>query len=147
MTTLYQEVDHVLTNYAAAVYEQDVEQFLSAYHADVHIYDCWGNWEIKGLAGWRDSVTSWFTQLRDDQNVVKVHFHSVTTEQNDHLAYVHCAVTFTGYEKESEKALRHMTNRFTFGLTKNDGSWLITHEHSSLPIEPETGKGMFDSKP
>jgi hypothetical protein len=37
-----------------------------------------------------------------------------------------------------------MTNRFTFGMKRVNEAWLITHEHSSLPINMQDGKGMFD---
>ncbi len=140
------EVQEVLENYKTAALEKDVEKFLSMYAAEIHIYDCWMNWESKGIASWKENVTGWFSELRDDGVELKVDFHDVVIDEGSSLAFVHCAVTYAGYKKESDEKLRQMTNRFTFGLKKVDGSWLITHEHSSLPINPETGKGIFDSK-
>jgi hypothetical protein len=59
---------------------------------------------------------------------------------------VHCAVTFAAFRENTEDKLRQMTNRFTFGLKKVNESWLITHEHSSLPIDMQSGKGIFNLK-
>ena len=37
--------------------------------------------------------------------------------------------------------------RFTDVLRKMNGKWLIVHEHLSFPVDPETGKADFFSKP
>jgi uncharacterized protein (TIGR02246 family) len=134
----------VLKNYKQSVNERDSDKFLAVYSSDVHISDCWGSWECKGIDAWRDSVSGWFHDLKENGDVLKVGFDDVVIEENTDLAFVHCAVTFAAYNEGSEEKLRQMTNRFTFGLKRVDGSWLITHEHSSLPINMEDGKGMFD---
>ncbi|WP_429875579.1 nuclear transport factor 2 family protein [Fictibacillus sp. NRS-1165] len=46
----------------------------------------------------------------------------------------------------SEEKLRQITNRFTFGLKKENNSWKIIHQHSSLPISMETGKCISNLK-
>jgi uncharacterized protein (TIGR02246 family) len=140
------KVQDVLENYKSAVYEKDAEKFLSAYAADVHIYDCWGNWECKGISSWRENVMMWFNNLREEGNLLKVDFNDLTIEENTNVAFVHCAVSYVAYSEESGEKLRQMTNRFTFGLKNVNESWLITHEHSSLPIDMQTGKGMFNLK-
>jgi uncharacterized protein (TIGR02246 family) len=139
-------VQDVLETYKCAVYESDVEKFLSIYAADVHIYDCWGNWECKGISLWKESVTEWFNGLKEDNYVLKVDVNDLTIEENTNVAFVHCAVTYSAFRGDSEEKHRQMTNRFTFGLKKVNGSWLITHEHSSLPIDMQTGKGTFNLK-
>jgi ketosteroid isomerase-like protein len=140
------KVQDVLENYKSAVYEKDAEKFLSAYAADVHIYDCWGNWECKDISSWRENVMMWFNNLREEGNLLKVDFNDLTIEENTNVAFVHCAVSYVAYSEESGEKLRQMTNRFTFGLKNVNESWLITHEHSSLPIDMQTGKGMFNLK-
>ncbi|MBH0160516.1 YybH family protein [Fictibacillus sp. 26RED30] len=144
MITGISKVQDVLENYKSAVYEKDVDQFLSTYAADVHIYDCWGNWECKGISSWRENVVMWFNSLSEDGNLLKVDINEVTIEENTSVAFVHCAVSFVAYSEQSGEKLRQMTNRFTFGLKKINESWVITHEHSSLPIDMNTGKGIFN---
>jgi ketosteroid isomerase-like protein len=73
-----------------------------------------------------------------------VDIHEVVIEENMNLAFVHCSVTFAAYKEGSEEKLRQMTNRFTLGMKRVNEAWLITHEHSSLPINMQDGKGMFD---
>lgn len=140
------KVQDVLENYKSAVYEKDAEKLLSAYAADVHIYDCWGNWECKGISSWRENVMQWFNNLREEEILLKVEFNDLTIEENTNVAFVHCAVSYDAYSEKSGEKLRQMTNRFTFGLKNVNESWLITHEHSSLPIDMQTGKGIFNLK-
>ncbi len=139
-------VEGVLENYKQAIYEKDVEKFLTIYDEDVHIYDCWGKWESKGISLWRENVVNWFNGMREEGELLKVDFSDVTIEENTNLAFVYCAVTFAAYSEKSEEKLRQITNRFTFGLKKVNESGFIFHEHSSLPIDMETGRGMFDSR-
>ncbi|MGR3764120.1 YybH family protein [Rossellomorea sp. NS-SX7] len=136
-------IQGVLENYKHAVNERDNDKFLNAYSSDVHIYDCWGSWECKGKNAWSENVFNWFNGLREDGDVLKVEIDEVVIEESTSLAFVHCSVTFAAYKEGSDEKLRQMTNRFTFGLKRVNGSWLITHEHSSLPINMEDGKGMF----
>ena len=38
-----------------------------------------------------------------------------------------------------------MMNRMTVVLEKRDGEWKITHEHTSMPLDMETMKGLGDA--
>ena len=140
------KVQDVLENYKTAVYEKNVEKFLSMYASEVHIYDCWGNWESKGISSWKESILEWFNGLSEDGVLLDVAFNDLVVEENSHLAFVHCAVIYTAYQEESGEKIRQLTNRFTYGLKKVNESWSIVHEHSSLPINMETGKGIFNLK-
>lgn len=139
----FNTIQDVLENYSSAISEKDVERFVSAYASDIHIYDCWENWECIGISQWTESVKGWFDGLSEEGVVLKTDFDDLVVEENSNTAFVHCAVTFAAHDEAGEK-LRQMTNRFTFGLRKENESWIIKHEHSSLPINMETGKGIFN---
>ncbi|WP_164472728.1 YybH family protein [Cohnella candidum] len=144
MKANFLKVQDVLENYKSSVYEKNVESFLSAYSPEIHIYDCWGSWDSKGISSWKAKVEEWFNGLRAEGVSLHVDFNDVVVEENLNLAFVHCAVTFAAHELESGEKLRQITNRFTFGLRKDNDSWIIVHEHSSLPISGESGKALFD---
>lgn len=144
MTHVFSKVQDVLEIYKTAVYEKDVEKFLSMYAPEIHIYDCWGKWEVKDLFSWKKNVAEWFNGLNEDGVLLKVDFRDLVVEEDANLAIVYCTVTFTAYKQEAGEQLRQMTNRFTYGLKKVNESWFIAHEHSSLPINIETGKGIFN---
>lgn len=137
-------VQEALERYQEAVNEQDVEKLLSAYSSDFHIYDCWGSWECKGKNAWSDSVKEWFSSLKEEGVKVQAVFNDLVIEEGENTAFSHCALTFEAYNIKKEEKLRQITNRFTFCLKKANGSWSITHEHSSLPIDMQNGKGLFN---
>ncbi|HET7657284.1 MAG TPA: nuclear transport factor 2 family protein [Bacillales bacterium] len=145
MSTGFTNVQDVMENYKSAIYEKDVDKFLSGYASDVHLFDCWENWECNGISAWRESVTEWFNGLKEEGVLLKISFADLVVEESSDVAFANGNVTFAACD-ESGKKLRQMTNRFTFGLRKEKDSWKIAHEHSSLPIEMETGKGIFHLK-
>ncbi|MFI8684583.1 YybH family protein [Rossellomorea sp. NPDC077527] len=136
-------VQHVLDQYSSSIQERDIERFLSIYDSEVHIYDCWGQWESKGIAAWQENVTEWFIGLKADEEILEVDFQDVMIEETSDLAFAHCAVTFAAHKESDGEKLRQITNRFTFCMKKVEDTWLIVHEHSSLPINMQDGKGMF----
>ena len=138
-------VQEVLESYKRAVYEQDVEAYVSLYASDFHVYDCWDDWECTELSQWTASTKEWFEGLREEDVLLHVEYEDVAVEESSSLAFVRCNVTFAAYNQSGEK-LRQITNRFTFGLRNENGSWSIAHQHSSLPIHGETGKGIFTRK-
>ncbi|WP_409271781.1 YybH family protein [Neobacillus sp. SCS-31] len=140
----FTKVQDILENYQSSVYEKDVEKFLTSYAADIQMFDCWESWEVKGVSSLRDTVTRWFTELSEEGVLLKVSFTDLVVEENPDLAFFHCAVTFAAHNEESGDKLRQITNRFTYCLKKENGVWAITHEHSSLPINGETGEGIFN---
>lgn len=145
MNVGFHAVQDVVENYKSAVYEKDVEKFVSAYASDIHVYDCWESWECIGILGWKEAVKEWFDGLKEEGVLLKTDFTDMIIEENSDLAFIHSNVTYTAYSESGEK-LRQMTNRFTFGLRKENESWNIRHEHSSLPISMETGNGIFNAE-
>lgn len=85
-------------------------------------------------------AAGWFGSLGDER--VEVEFHDVRSSIGEDIAFGHAAVTFAGVSAQGER-LRSMTNRLTLNLVKKEGLWKIVHEHSSLPIDMESGKAIF----
>ncbi|AYC30567.1 YybH family protein [Paenisporosarcina cavernae] len=141
----FSTVQEVLENYKAAAEAQDVEQFLTNYNEDIHLFDCWGSWECKGKENWRSSVTAWFSDLENEGVDLRVSFTDSKIDEGTDVAFARCNVTFAGHKRLDGSKLREMTNRFTFGFRKIENEWKIVHEHSSLPIDLETFKGMMKS--
>ena len=146
MKQSFSTVQEVLENYKTSVSERDVEKFLRSYSEKIDLYDCWTKWECNGLKEWRKSVESWFQELSEEGLNLKVTFSDMSIEEGESVAFAKCAITYAAYVQSSSEIVRQITNRFTFGLCKVDESWQIVHEHSSLPIDPATGKGMFHLK-
>jgi uncharacterized protein (TIGR02246 family) len=133
-------VTRAMAAYAAAVNARDVDAFVRIYDDNVHVFDTWGQWDYVGIEAWREMVTQWFGSLGDER--VEVEFTDVCSVVGDELAFGHAAVTFAAISAQGNR-LRAMTNRLSVGLEKRGGVWKIVHEHTSLPIDTESGTALF----
>ncbi len=128
------------SRYSAAAYDKDVSAFVALYADDLHVFDMWNTWEVRGLARWREMAAGWFASLGDERVVVKA--NDVTSEVMGDLALGHATVTFTAISADGRE-LRSLDNRFTIALRRAGGAWKIFHEHTSGPITHQTLQGTI----
>lgn len=141
MNELEKQVQKVFEGYKAAVFEKDVDAFLSHYTEDIHIFDLWEKWSYEGIQAWRGMVTGWFGSLGDEKVVVD--FDDVQITGLDNLAIAHAYITYKALSANGQE-LRSMNNRLTLALKRTNGGWKIFHQHSSAPIDGKTLKVMFN---
>lgn len=133
-------VAHALAQYKAAAYAKDVDAFVSLYADDVHVFDMWNQWELRGIDAWRGMAQGWFGSLGAERVVVS--FSDVASNVNAGIALGHATVTYTAVSAEG-KELRSLDNRMTIALRRAGDEWKIFHEHTSGPIEHQSLKGMI----
>ncbi|MFJ6415231.1 YybH family protein [Paeniglutamicibacter sp. NPDC091659] len=142
MSVAMEPVDSFLASYAAAVWGRDLDGFMRLYADEVVVFDAWDQTEYRGREAWAPVVGQWFSSLNDEK--VEVAFNDVQAMNGSDLAFVSALVTYSGISPEG-KRLRSVTNRFTVALHRSKGRWSVAHEHSSLPVDAETGKAVFGS--
>ena len=131
-------IGRLLEEYGESVRAKDVDRFVALFDDDVRVFDMWGGWSYDGAAAWREMATEWFGSLGSEQ--VAVEFEDVQTVVGDDVAVAEAFVTYKGLSAEGEE-LRAMNNRLTWALRrKPDGTWKVVHEHTSAPVDFETGK-------
>jgi ketosteroid isomerase-like protein len=130
----------VLDTYRLAVYEKNVEKFISIYDQNVIIFDMWNEWSYKGIDAWRGMVIDWFGSLGNERVIVEFNNPQIISEQS--IAFVHSFVTFKAVSSEGN-VLRSLQNRFTFVIKNMAGTWKVLHEHSSSPLDFATQKAIF----
>jgi len=134
----HEKIEELLDAYASAVREKDVDRFVGLYADEVRVFDMWGRWSYDGEDAWRQMATEWFGSLGSDQ--VAVEFADVQTNVGDEVAVASAFVTYKGLSADGEQR-RAMSNRMTWALRKTpDGTWTVVHEHSSAPVDFDTGK-------
>jgi ketosteroid isomerase-like protein len=126
--------------YAASAYAKDVDAFVTIYTHDVHVFDMWNQWELRGIEAWRDMAKGWLGSLGDGR--VAVRFSDVASVVSANLALGHATVTYTA-ESADGKVLRSLDNRMTIAMRREGGLWKIFHEHTSGPIAHESMKGII----
>ncbi|MBD8900185.1 nuclear transport factor 2 family protein [Rhodanobacter sp. DHG33] len=130
----------MLDAYKAAVLAKDVDAFVALYDDDVHVFDMWGAWSLRGVEPWRNMASGWFSSLGSERVIVEVK-DAQSTLAGD-LAVGHAFLTYTAVSAEG-KELRSLSNRITAALKRTSGAWKVIHEHTSAPVDPESLKAIL----
>ena len=133
-------VQEALARYCAAAYDKNVDDFVSLYADDVHVFDMWNSWEMRGIDAWRAMAMGWFSSLGDERVVVTS--RDVTSSQSGDVAVGHATLTYTAVSADGQE-LRSLDNRITLALRRVGNAWKIFHEHTSGPIDHQTMRGMI----
>jgi len=128
-----------LAAYEAAVLAKDVEAFVAIYAEDARIFELWGTWE-HDIASWREMAKGWFAFLGDQCSVVTA--HDVRTQVSGDMAMLSASLTYAAIDA-GDQPLRSLDNRLTWVLRQRGGRWQVVHEHTSVPLAHEDGKGIF----
>jgi ketosteroid isomerase-like protein len=129
-----------LAKYAQAVLGKDVDAFVALYDEDVHVFDMWGAWSLRGIAAWREMAAGWFASLGDERVVVT--FDSEGATEAGDLAVGHAILTYTAIAPDGTE-LRSLSNRATMALRRKGDVWKIVHEHTSAPIDHASQKAIL----
>jgi len=133
-------VHEALARYSAAAYDKNVDAFVSLYADDVHVFDMWNSWELRGIGAWRDMAAGWFSSLGDERVVVSA--SDVVSTVTGELALGHATLTYTAVSADGRE-LRSLDNRITLALRRVANAWKIFHEHTSGPIDHKTMRGVI----
>lgn len=125
-------IPDALARYATAAYDKNVNAFIALYSEDVHVFDMWNQWELRGIDAWRHMAEGWFGSLGTERVVVTA--SNVQSSRGADLALGHATLTYTAVSAEG-KELRSLDNRLTIALRRTGDTWKIFHEHTSGPID------------
>ena len=133
-------VHEALARYSAAAYEKDVDAFVSLYSDELHVFDMWNSWELRGIDAWRAMAAGWFSSLGEERVVVKA--RDVVATVSGELAMGHATLSYTAISADGQE-LRSLDNRITLAMRRVGNAWKIFHEHTSGPIDHKTMKGVI----
>ncbi|HEY1149671.1 MAG TPA: nuclear transport factor 2 family protein [Pseudoduganella sp.] len=133
-------VDQFLSAYRAAVLAKDANAFAALYDEEVEVFDMWGSWSMQGLAAWRGMAEEWFSSLGDETVVVDA--HEVSCTETADLTLGTAILTYTARSAAGE-TLRSLSNRITVVLRRQRNGWCVIHEHTSAPLQQQTGKAIL----
>lgn len=136
-------IRELLDQYALAVWNKDADAFLDLYDINIHTYDAWEKWEYAGIKEFSSLPVSWFKESPGER--VRVTFMYPEIQESGALAAVWSQVVYSGYD-EKDNLLHSLSNRLTMVMKKQGEHWKIVHEHTSVPVNKETGAGVFYNK-
>ena len=127
---------------ASAVAAHDIETAMSFYGRDVVSFDFEPPLQHLGREAKRRNWAAVFAAYR---RPLGYQVHDLTIAVGEDVAFAHSLNRISGTMKDGTTT--DMWVRATTGFQKIDGTWLITHDQISVPIDFATGTALRDLAP
>jgi ketosteroid isomerase-like protein len=141
MTSYESDIRALLDSRVEASRAKDIDRLMSLYADDIVYYDAVPPLRFTGHEAVRGNFLRWFGAY-DGPIGLETHELTVTSTDAD-LAFAHMLHLDSG--KRTNGLDTAMWVRSSVCFRRSGGRWLITHEHISLPIDPETLHVWFPS--
>jgi len=138
------DIRALLDRWAKAFEARDIERIMSNYAAGdaVVAYDIAPPLQYKGEDAYRKDYVEFLGQY---DGPIRVEYRDMRILSSGDVGFVHSLERFSGKLKNGQQS--DMWLRYTGGLRKMNGKWLIVHDHVSVPTDFESGKAVLDLKP
>lgn len=124
-----------------AIHTRDVAGLRTCFSADIVSFDFEPPLQHLGaeakLKNWEEA----FTVL---QPPLEYEIRDLTITVGEDVAFVHGINRLSGSSNENRVGA---WVRWTAGLRKVDGKWLIVHDHVSVPVDHTSGSGLLNLEP
>jgi len=137
------QIRHQRELWKAAFEAGDVERIMSLYApgAETVAFDILPPLRFDGWDAYKNDWVH-FLKLFDGNPKVEVQDLKITS--SGEVAFIHGLVRLTG---SMQGRPLDLWMRATNGLRKIDGTWLVVHDHVSVPVDITTGKSAMNLKP
>ena len=132
------EIKRLIAELQQAVGAKNIDGIMSHYAADVVVFNLKPPYQIREMAKWREV---WEMSLAHFPASFGTETRDMAITVSGELAFARYLLSFTGLPGSQTWI------RVTTIYKRNDGKWLIVHEHNSVPFDPETLKVVFEVEP
>ena len=132
----------LMDEWVQALRTKDLEAIVSRQAPDVLSFDVVNPLQYVGIDETRRRAEAWLSSF---QGPVGLEMRDLRVSVGDDVAFAHSLNRVSGRMANGGEI--DMWLRSTMGLRKIDGTWTVTHQHSSVPFDGETGKASLDLKP
>lgn len=133
------EVMAVLDKRLEASQKRDIDALMSVYSPDIVYFDIIPPHRFAGTDQVRKNFLRWFDEYKGD---ISLETLEPRVAAGQDVAFAHMLNPDTGTRRSGDNAT--VTVRSTVCLQKTGGRWLITHEHVSLPLNPQNWQAVVD---
>lgn len=133
MTTSESEIRAFLTSRADAQQTKDIDRLMSFYAPDAVYYDVVPPLRFTGTDEIRRNFLRWFDGYAGP---ITLETHDLTLATSGNTAFAHMLHLDSGERKGPLQA--SVWVRESVCLRRSLGTWSITHEHISIPVDPST---------
>jgi uncharacterized protein (TIGR02246 family) len=136
------EIRSIIEGWAQAVRTRDSKALASHFAPRTVVFDLVNPLQYKGADDVHQRATQWLSSFKEDPHY---EIRDLTILASETVAHCHSLNHVSGVVTGGQKI--DMWWRATVCFHKQNGQWLVVHEHSSIPMDPNTGKASLDLKP
>jgi uncharacterized protein (TIGR02246 family) len=136
------QIRGLIENKIKAVRAKDIDGATSNYAPDVLSFDVVNPLRYIGANAIRKRLEEWFSSF---EGSIGLEIRDLSITVGDAVAFSHCLNHVSATTTDGRKL--DMWWRETACYRKTDDEWLITHQHSSVPFDVESGNASLDLKP
>lgn len=130
MTADEREVRDLVEAWAEAVHAGDLSTVLAQHTEDIVMFDVPPPYEgVRGIDAYRDTWPGFFEWQRKGASF---DIEELEATVGDEVAYAFALLRCGTQEEFDENPAQRL--RLTLGLRKEQGRWVVAHEHHSFPI-------------
>jgi len=132
------QIRRILDRWADAVRAKDSKALTANFAPDVVVFDLIDPLKYDGLEALKQRAAQWLSAF---QGPVSYETEDLRITTGDDVAFCHSLNHVKGTTVKGKIDMRW---RATVCFQKIDGQWTVTHEHSSVPFNMETGQASLD---
>ena len=141
-TTNEAEIRGLIDDWLKALRARDIGALVSNYAPDVVSFDVVNPLQRKGVDAVRKRAEEWISSW---QGPINSEIRELSITADDDVAFSHHLSRFSGTKNGGGEI--DMWIRATLCFGKVDGRWMVTHEHVSVPFDPQSGQASLNLKP
>ena len=135
------QIEQLIRQQEQAIQQKDIDRVMAQYSRDVVSFDVVDTLQKVGKNACRERLVNWLSQFPGEFSYHVEHLSIITS---DELAICYSFNHVKGLRASGDEI--DMRWRSTVCYNKVDTQWMIVHEHSSVPFDPETGQALINIK-
>ncbi len=136
------QIRKLMDDQAQAIRAKDSNRLMSNFAPDVLLFDLINPLQYTGSEAGRKRAEEWFSSF---QGPIGYELRDLSITAGADVAFCHSLNGVNGTTTDGKKI--EMWWRATVCFCKLDGKWMVTHEHSSVPFDMESGRASLELKP
>ena len=136
------EIRKLMDDWVQALRARDVDAIASSQAPDIVSFDVVGPLRYVGSDASRERAQAWLSSF---QGPVDLEIRDLSVAVGDDVAFAYSLNRVSGTTVDGRRV--DMWLRSTVCYRRIDGRWTVTHQHSSVPFDGESGRVSLDLQP
>ncbi|MEZ0612014.1 nuclear transport factor 2 family protein [Fibrella sp. WM1] len=133
-----EQIEQLIRGQEQAVQQKNIDGAMAHYSIDVVSFDVVNTLQKVGIESCRKRLESWLDQFPTSFSYA---IETLSVVANDELGFGYSFNHVNGLLANGDEI--DMRWRSTVCLRKERAQWLITHEHSSVPFDGQSGQALI----